>query len=89
MIQIRLEIREQEGGRVSIESKVAVCKKEALTKGEAKVAGKMKALIEILMKELATELPDASLALSPEDVETLKGLENLNLEGGKDEKETE
>jgi hypothetical protein len=88
MIQIRIEITEQEkGGRVSIESKVAVCKQTVLTKGEAKVAGKMKALIEILMKDLAGELPEASLAMSPEDVETLKGIEQMNSKKENDDDE--
>lgn len=86
MIQIRVEIKEQEkGGRVSIESKVAVCKETALTKGEAKVAGKLKAMINVMMVQLAKELPEASLALSPEDVETLRGIEKLNLGGESNE----
>ncbi len=79
MIQIQIEIKQGKSSRVSIAARVGVCKKTATTKSEKEIAGKVSELVRELMAKLATTLPDAKLATSEEDVETLKSLEDIDL----------
>lgn len=79
MIQIRLDIKEEKSGRVSVAARVGVCKKTETTKSETEIAGKVSDMVKELMVKLATVLPDAKLATSEEDVETLKSLEDIDL----------
>lgn len=77
MIQIRVEINELKSGKISIESKMALCKKTELTKSEIDVANKIKKMFVRIMKDIFAMLPDSQLATNAEDVETLKGMEDL------------
>lgn len=78
MIQFRIEVVEMKGGRIAVEAKIAVCKNTA-TDLERKVTEKLSVIVTEIMERLAKDLPESAIAKTIEDVETMKGLEDLDL----------
>ncbi len=83
MIQIKIDVEEMKSGRVAVELLVGKSQKRPETKMEIQVAGHLKAILAIIISELANKIPGSSMAVGEEDVETLKGMENLDLDGDK------
>lgn len=86
MVQIKLDIEQMKSGRVAIELLVGNCKKNPMTKAESQVACQLKALIAMIISDVASMIPGSSIAVGVDDVETLKGLENLDFEKGENGK---
>jgi hypothetical protein len=78
VIQFRIEVVEMKGGRIAVEAKIAVCKNTA-TDLERKVTEKLSVIVTEIMERLAKDLPESAIAKTIEDVETMKGLEDLDL----------
>lgn len=85
MIQIKVDIEEMKSGRVAVELLVGKSEKRPMTKAESQVAGHLKSILAIIVADLASMIPGSSLAVGEEDVETLKGMENLGVEKEKDD----
>ncbi len=85
MIQIKIDITEMKTGRIALELLVGKKKAEPATKGETQVACHLKTIMAMIVAELADMIPGSSIAVGEEDVETLRGLENLEFEKEKDD----
>jgi hypothetical protein len=82
MIRINIDIQEHKNGKVSIESQVGTHKEAGVTALETEVASKIKEVLTVLMTSICSLMPDSQIATNEEDVETLRGLEDLEFEGG-------
>jgi hypothetical protein len=82
LIQIKVDVEQMKSGRVAIELLVGKSAKRPATKMEMKVASNLKMMMAILISDVASNTPGSTLAVGAEDVETLKGMENLDLEKG-------
>lgn len=80
LIQIRIEIVEQPNGQVSLEAGNYTCKKGS-TKLEHEVTERINEILTAVMDEVVSMLPGSKFAKGAEDVETMKGMEDLGLEG--------
>ncbi len=72
-------------GRVAVELQTGLSKKRPMTKAESQIACHLKSVLAIIVADLARMIPGSSLAVGEEDVETLKGMENLGVEKEKDD----
>lgn len=72
-------------GRVAVELLVGKSEKRPMTKAEGQIAGHLKSILAIIVADLANKIPGSSLAVGEEDVETLKGMEDLGVEKEKDD----
>lgn len=85
MVQIKIDVEQMKSGRVVIELKVHESEARPITKAESDVAFNLKAIMAMVIAELAHMIPGSSIA-SGEDVELLKSLENAGFEKGDNEK---
>lgn len=81
MIHLKIDVEQMKSGRVSVELTTGVCKSRPMTKGESQVACQLKSILALIITDLATMLPGSSMAAGRDDVETLKGMENLDIDG--------
>ncbi len=81
MIQLKIDVEEMKSGRVAVELKIGLSKEKPMTKGESQIACKLKDILALIITDLAIMLPNSSMAVGRDDVETLKGMENLDLDG--------
>jgi hypothetical protein len=79
MIQIKVDIEEMKSGRVAVELLVGKKSTQPPTEGETRIACRLKMMMAVVISEIASKIPGSSLAVGEEDVETLKGMENLDL----------
>lgn len=84
MIELKIDITEMKTGRIALEVLVGKCKTKPATKGETQIACHLKTVLQMIVAELADMIPGSSLAVGGEDVETLKGIENLGIKKEKD-----
>ncbi len=82
MIQIKIDVEQMKSGRVAVELQTGLSKKRPATDSEKNVAGQLKGMIAVIVSEIASMCPGSSVAMGADDVETLKGLENLDFEKG-------
>jgi hypothetical protein len=54
-----------------------------MTKAESQVAAQLRDILAMIIADLACMIPGSSMAAGEEDIETLKGMENLDLDGDK------
>jgi hypothetical protein len=80
-----VDIEAMKSGRIAIELSTGISKDKPLTKGESQVACHLKTLIAVMVADLAGKIPGSSLAVGEEDVETMRGMENLDLKKEKDD----
>lgn len=80
MISIIVDVEQLKSGRVSIAPRAEVGKGPT-TPGEFKIATQLKSLFEVYMKEIALMTPGSSTATGEADIETLRSMEDLDLEG--------
>lgn len=83
MVQIKIDVEQMKTGRVAVELKIGTSKARPMTKAESQVAAHLKSILAMIVTDLAGMIPDSSMAVGKEDIETLKGMENLDLDGGK------
>jgi hypothetical protein len=86
LIQIKIDVQQMRSGRIAVELQTGLCKTRPMTKGEAQIACQLKSILALIIADLANMLPGSSMAVGQEDVETLKGLEDLDLDKGENEK---
>ena len=79
MIQIKINITEMNTGRIALELLADKHKTKSTTKGETQVACQLKAILTLIVTDLAAMTSGSSIAVGEENVETLKGLENLGI----------
>jgi len=80
MIQIKIDVEEMKSGRVAVELQSGLSKKRPMTKAENRIACHLKAALAMIITDLAGMIPGSSMAVGEEDVETLKGMEDLGVE---------
>lgn len=80
MIQFRIEIQEQKNGKVSIEARVAV-NKETATELEHKVTAQLHGTVKLILEDITKMVPGSSFAGTSEDAETMRGMEDLDIDG--------
>ena len=84
MVQIKIDITEMKTGRIALEVLLSKKKSEPATKGEEQIACHLKAILTMIMAEMADMIPGSSVAVGEEDVETLKAMENLGIKKEED-----
>lgn len=82
LIQIKIDVEQMKSGRVAVELQTGLSKKRPPTESEENVASKLKGMIAVIVAEIASMCPGSSFAVGAEDVETLRGMENLEFEKG-------
>jgi hypothetical protein len=83
VIQIKIDVEEMKSGRVAVELQVGNSKARPMTKAESQVAAQLRDILAMIIADLACMIPGSSMAAGEEDIETLKGMENLDLDGDK------
>jgi hypothetical protein len=73
-------------GTIAVELLVGNSKKRPMTTAESQVAVRLETVIAMIIADFASMIPGSSLAVGADDIETLKGLENLNFKKGENEK---
>lgn len=78
MIEIKIIISETKQGRTHIEMKFKAEKNKTTVK-ERKAAFEVNILIRNVLKQFTLTKKDPAIAVTKEDVETLRGLENIDI----------
>jgi hypothetical protein len=73
-------------GTIAVELLVGNSKKRPMTTAESQVAVRLETVIAMIITDFASMIPGSSFAVGEDDIETLKGIENLNFKKGENEK---
>ena len=79
MIQIKIDVEQMKSGRIAIGLLIGTKPTQPPTAGETRIACQLKMMMAVIISEIAGNIPGSSMAVGEEDVETLKGMENLDI----------